>query len=51
MGVVAVPEGGPVGTPFDRSAMRRLGYALLAGVVAGNPPMAVSEEDQEPNAS
>ena len=30
--------------------MGRLGYALLAGVVAGNPPMAVSEEDQEPNA-
>jgi hypothetical protein len=51
MGVVAVPEGGHVGTPFDRSAMRRLGYALVAGVVAGNPPMAVSEEDQEPNAS
>ncbi len=50
MGVVAVPEGGHVGSPFDRSAMGRLGYALLAGVVAGNPPMAVSEEDQEPNA-
>ena len=50
MGVVAVPEGGHVGSPFDRSAMRRLGYALLAGVVAGNPPMAVSEADQEPNA-
>jgi hypothetical protein len=30
--------------------MRRLGYALLAGVVADNPPMAVSDEDQEPNA-
>ncbi len=49
MGVVAVPEGEHVGTPFHRSAMRRLGYALLAGVVAGNPPMAVSEEDREPN--
>jgi hypothetical protein len=50
MGVVAVPEGGHVGSQFDRSAMGRLGYALLAGVVAGNPPMAVSEEEQEPNA-
>jgi hypothetical protein len=50
MGVVALPEGSQVGASFERTAMRRLGLALLAGVVAGNPPMAVPEEDQEPNA-
>ena len=30
--------------------MSRLGRALLAGVLCGNPSMAVPEEDQEPNA-
>ena len=50
MGVVAVPEGAQVGSAFDRSAMRRLGHALLAGVVAGNPPMAVPDGERDPNA-
>ena len=50
IGVVAVPNGGHVGAPFDRSAVRRLGHALLAGAVACNPPMAVPEDEEEPNA-
>jgi hypothetical protein len=50
LGVVAVPESGRVGSPFDRALMPRLGHALLAGVVAGNPTMAIAEDDEEPNA-
>jgi hypothetical protein len=50
LGAVAFPDGGHVGAPFAQSAMGTLGHALLAGVVAGNSPMAVSEEDEEPNA-
>jgi hypothetical protein len=50
MGAVAAPLGGQVGTPFERAAMRQLGCALLAGVLAGNPLMAVPEEEQDPNA-
>jgi hypothetical protein len=50
LGVVAFPHGAHVGAPFERSTMRTLGHALLAGVVVSNPSMAVSEDDQEPNA-
>ena len=50
MGAVAAPLGGQLGTPFERAAMRQLGCALLAGVLAGNPLMAVPEEEQDPNA-
>jgi hypothetical protein len=50
LGVVAYPHGAQVGAPFELSTMRTLGHALLAGAVASNPPMAVSEEEQDPNA-
>jgi hypothetical protein len=50
MGAVAAPAAGQVGTPFERAAVRQLGSALLAGVLAGNPSLAVPEEEQDPNA-
>jgi hypothetical protein len=51
MGVVIVPAGERIGAAFERSVMPRLGHALLAGVIAGNPPMAgETDEEENPNA-
>jgi hypothetical protein len=49
LGAVACPRGKGVGASFADSDMSLLGRALLLGVVAENPPMAVSEEDELPN--
>lgn len=50
LGAVAFPTATGIGGPFSRSALRPLGHALLAGVISGNPKMAVPEEDVDPNA-
>ncbi len=50
LGAVAILEGGRIGSPFDRSLMPRLGHALLAGAVSGNPAMAAEEDDDDLNA-
>jgi hypothetical protein len=49
LGVLAYPFGGKVGEPFERSDVELLGDALLAGVVADNPRMALAEDEQSPN--
>lgn len=47
LGAVAYPHGSNVGAPFERSDMKLLGHALLAGVLANNPEMARSKEEEE----
>lgn len=47
LGVLAVPEGGRVGAPFERASMSKLAHALLAGVVSGNPRMAADHDAEE----
>jgi hypothetical protein len=47
LGVLAVPEGELVGASFDRTLMSRLGHALMAGVVSGNPMMFAGEGEEE----
>lgn len=49
-GAVVYPAGGEIGSPFDRSDMDGLQKAILVGVIANNPAMAASEEDQPDNA-
>jgi hypothetical protein len=49
-GAVLFPAHATVGAPFDRSALAPLRRALLAGVVANNPYMAVDQDDQDANA-
>lgn len=47
LGALAVPEGGRAGDPFERALISRLGHALLAGVVSGNPMMAADHDAEE----
>lgn len=49
-GAMIYPADGRIGSSFDRSEMGRLQKAILAGVIANNPAMAASEEDQPDNA-
>jgi hypothetical protein len=50
LGAVAYPHGSNVGAPFEQSAMRLLGHALLAGALANNPEMAHAKEGELSNA-
>jgi hypothetical protein len=50
LGAVAFPHDAYVGAPFELSTLRTLRHALLVGAVASNPLMAVSDDEQEPNA-
>lgn len=50
LGAVLYPAGGAIGSPFEPKALDPLRRALLAGVVANNPYMAVEEDEQDPNA-
>ena len=50
LGVVIYPRDGAVGDEIDRASLRPLRRALLAGTVAGNPRMAVAEDEQDGNA-
>lgn len=50
VGAVVYPADGQIGTSFDRSEIKRLHKALLVGVIANNPKMAASEDDQPDNA-
>jgi hypothetical protein len=47
---VIFPADAAIGAPFDRSDLEPLRRALLAGVVANNPYMALDEEAQDANA-
>jgi hypothetical protein len=48
LGAVLYPGGASIGSEFDHAALQPLRRALLAGVIASNPFMAV--DDDEPNA-
>jgi hypothetical protein len=50
MGAVLYPVGGAIGSRFEPSALDPLRRALLAGVIANNPYMAVEEDEEDPNA-
>lgn len=50
VGAMIYPTGGQIGSSFDRSDMDQLQKAILVGVIANNPAMAASEEDQPNNA-
>lgn len=50
VGAVLYPVGAAIGAPFERSAMNPLRRALLAGVIANNPYMAIAEEHQDATA-
>lgn len=49
-GAVIFPADAAIGAPFDRADLEPLRRALLAGVVANNPYMAVDEDAQDANA-
>lgn len=49
LGAVAFPADAGIGGTFERSALRPLGHALLAGAVSGNPNL-LTEEDHHLNA-
>lgn len=49
-GAMVHPASGQIGSSFDRSEMERLQKAILVGVIANNPEMAASEDDQPSNA-
>ena len=49
-GAVAFPASEDIGAPFLSADMARLSRALVAGSLADNPPMVVSEDEQTPNA-
>lgn len=44
LGALIAPPNGELGAKFDRAVMPRLGHALLAGTVNGNPPMVTNDE-------
>lgn len=50
VGVVVHPDDGKIGSRFEHAAMEPLKRALLAGAIANNPFMAISDEEQDPNA-
>jgi hypothetical protein len=50
MGALLYPAAGAIGSHFEPSALGPLRRALLAGVIANNPYMAVKEDEQDPNA-
>jgi hypothetical protein len=50
LGAIAFPADAQVGVPLAKDTIRPLARALLAGVIADNPPMCVREEDAPANA-
>jgi hypothetical protein len=50
LGALLVRDGHDATAPVDRSVVPPLRLALLAGVVSGNPLMAISEDEQDFNA-
>jgi hypothetical protein len=47
MGAIAYPIDGHIGSDIERAAIPSLRLALVAGVIADDPRMALSEEQQE----
>lgn len=44
LGALVAPPGGHVGAAFSREDMRRLGHAILAGVLGANPELRTTED-------
>lgn len=45
MGAVVLPDDAEVGAAFEMPAFKRLGHALLAGLVGANPTIAIEGDE------